>query len=257
MSRTLTLLSVLLTLSGCAVGYNSTLFYTQSNIGLDAETKPPTAEISIARREGVIEPGFEGGQTPPVIAGFQSHTSPLSRFFFGVQSTFAGGDAAAALSQGPGGPNVSQASGLCLSTAPERRWWSFLSIPKKGEVMPFAFGTDTVFGLKVSWSGTAGPFPDRLRLGFNRKEPRMGTAFRNRRRKLHHSGYEDSGFLYYLDAIFSCYARCQRPDRTILPNRTIFPAAQTSPIPCDWVQYFATGTRLRLWPIGTTSAKSC
>ena len=72
MSRTLTLLSVLLTLSGCAVGYNSTLFYTQSNIGLDAETKPPTAEISIARREGVIEPGFEGGQTPPVIAGFKA-----------------------------------------------------------------------------------------------------------------------------------------------------------------------------------------
>jgi hypothetical protein len=92
-----------LLLGGCAVGYNSTLFVTKSNIGIDADTKPPTLELSIARREGVLAPGFEGGQTPPVMASFRTSSNPFSRFFVGVQSTFAGGDASVALSRGPGG----------------------------------------------------------------------------------------------------------------------------------------------------------
>src|SRR5574341_2116428 len=97
----LTLLPVVLLIWGCAVGYNTTLFMTKSNIGLDVESKPPTSEISIARREGVIAPEFEGGQVPPIISSFRTSANPFSRFFFGVKSTFAGGDAALALSQGP------------------------------------------------------------------------------------------------------------------------------------------------------------
>jgi hypothetical protein len=164
----------LITLPGCVVGYNSALFYAESNIGLDAETKPPKAEISVAPYNGVIEPVFEGGQTPPHIASFQSHTNAFSRFFFGVQSTFAGGDAANALAQGPAAPS----SALCLSEQPQTPYF-VPAIPSKGEVIPFAFGAETVFGLKVAWTGTAGPFPDSLRLGFNRKElawaPLFGT----------------------------------------------------------------------------------
>jgi len=79
-------------LQGCVIGYNSTLFVTQSNVGLDVETKPPIFEMSIARREGVIAPAFEGGQTPPVMASFRTGSNAFMRFFFGVKSTFTGGE---------------------------------------------------------------------------------------------------------------------------------------------------------------------
>lgn len=177
----LALLQFTLLLGGCAVGYNSTLFVTKSNIGLDVGTTPPTAEISIARREGVIAPGFEGGRTPPVVASFGSSVNPLGRFLFGVESTFAGGDAAEALSQGPGGEKKNHGSMLCLSQKPEPQkflWWD-ISVPEKGQVRPFFFATDTTLGLKLAWSGMTSQFPDTLQLGFNRKElawaPVVGT----------------------------------------------------------------------------------
>ena len=235
---------MLLGLSGCVVGYNSTLFYTQSNIGVDAETKPPTAEISIARREGVIEPGFEAGQTAPVMAGFQSHNNPLSRFFFGVQSTFAGGDAAVALSQGMGGAIIDDApphrdpngnyvpgnSGLCLSQAPEPPALSFASIPKKGEVMPFTFGTDSTLGLKVGWSGTAGPLPDSLKLGFNRKEAAWAPLFGTDQTSCTIPGTTTKGsYVVWMPSFLA----------TLDANGH---AGQPSETGIDWVQYFATGT---------------
>ena len=142
-------------LGGCGIGYNKALFLTKSNIGIDIETTPPTAEISIARREGVIAPSFEGGQTPPVLAGFGSNLNTAGRFVFGVDSTFAGGDAAVALSQGPGGPKNIHESRLCLSEVPEEKALLGIidvSIPKPGEVRPFIFGTDTTLGFKVAWS---------------------------------------------------------------------------------------------------------
>ena len=52
------LLFVAVVVDGCAIGYNTTLFTTKSNIGLDVDTKPPVAEISISRQEGVLAPGF-------------------------------------------------------------------------------------------------------------------------------------------------------------------------------------------------------
>ena len=136
----LTLLCPVLGLWGCVAGYNST----------DAETKPPTTEISISRLEGVLAPGFEGSETPPVVAGFHAEPSAFSRFFFCVQSTFAGGDAAYAMVQSPGIIGQEGASDLCLSTKPIEPWWSVAAIPEKGHVIPFAFRTDSVFGLKVA-----------------------------------------------------------------------------------------------------------
>ena len=35
---------------------------------------------------------------------------------------------------------------------------------------PFYFAADTSYGVKVAWSGTSGPYPDSLKLGYNRKE---------------------------------------------------------------------------------------
>ena len=49
---------------GCSALEEHVLFMTKTNVGIDVDSKPPTAEISIARREAVLEPTFEGGQTP-------------------------------------------------------------------------------------------------------------------------------------------------------------------------------------------------
>ena len=170
------LLPFILFTGGCAVGYNSTLFMTKSNIGIDVDTKPPTAEISIARREVVIAPSFEGGQTPPVLGSFRvaskgwfnRPTDILSSFLFGVESIFAGGDAAVVLSQGAG-----RNSKICLSKEPnpkENQLSPDVSMPGKGEVEPLLFTTDMTLGLKAAWSGVEGPIPEALRLGFSRKE---------------------------------------------------------------------------------------
>lgn len=162
-------------LSGCA-GYNNTMFMTKSNVGLDFDSKPPTLEINVSRKEAVIAPSFEGGQTPPVMASFRPHAgtgSAFTSFFMGVDQTFAGGDAALAMamlydnrtSTNKGPYN----SALRLSKAPDYTNW-FQNIPGAGKTRPLIFGTDTSLGLKVAWSGAGGQIPDTVKLGFNRKE---------------------------------------------------------------------------------------
>ena len=179
-----------LALTGC-VGYNTALFVTKSNVGLDLDAKPPTAEINISRKELVIEPVFEGGKTPPVLASFSANAgnSGLSRFFFGVNQTFAGGDAAVTMAKlYDSKTNLADASkedeqanrerfdsALKLGTKPgsnaKKGWRKFLfGLPEETDVRPFVFGTDTQFGLKVNWSGAGGPYPDAVKIGFNRKE---------------------------------------------------------------------------------------
>src|SRR5262245_16174552 len=88
-------------LGGCA-GYNHTLFMTKSNVGLDFDSKPPTLEINVSRKEAVIAPSFEGGKTPPVLASFKPGAGgggSFGSFFMGTDQTFAGGDAAMAMAQ--------------------------------------------------------------------------------------------------------------------------------------------------------------
>jgi hypothetical protein len=183
----LVLLTTLLT--GC-VGYNHTLFMTKSNIGLDFDAKPPTAEITIARREAVVAPSFEGGKTPPVMASFGTKTglAKFSSFFMGVDQTFAGGDAAKSLAKHYLNPaTIDEASlpnsALLLTTKPDNNlrpgFWAkrFLALPEPGAVRPFVFGTDTSLGLKVAWSGVTAEFPDTVRAGFNRKEFAWSPVF--------------------------------------------------------------------------------
>jgi hypothetical protein len=224
------LFALLAGLSGCAIGYNSTLFVTQSNVGLDAETKPPQAEISISRSEGVIAPGFEGGQTPPVVASFRNNSNPLSRFLFGVRSTFAGGDAASGLSREAGDPDR-PTSQLCLSTQPNSRQFLFwdMSVSKKDDVEPFVFATDTIFGLKVGWSGTAGPFPDSVRLGFNRKEAAWAPVF----------GTDVVHCTIPATAQPGTYAVWMPSFLAVLDNNV--QAGKPSETGVKWLQYFATG----------------
>jgi hypothetical protein len=213
--------------AGCAVGYDTTLFFTKSNLGIDIDTKPPTAEISIARREGVLAPGFEHGHTPPVRATFRSQTNVVSRFFFGVSSAFAGGDAAKALTLPPGSTDVD--SRVCLSpdAPPEGDILGCkVELPKPGEMRPFLFATDTTFGLKVAWSGTAGQFPDSLKLGFNRKELAVAPVFAAK--GVCPTGAHQDAWVVGMPSFLA----------TLDLETEIGPAPQTG---VKWVQHFATG----------------
>ena len=169
--------------AGC-VGYNQTLFMTKSNAGLDFDAKPPTAEVNISRKEGVIAPTFEGGKTPPVMASFGSKVGTgggVGRFFFGVDQTFAGGDAAVTMAKLYADPRPAEdkafPSEFTISKLPKgnegtsgkiRRFLFGLPVP--GEVKPLIFGTDTQLGVKVGWTGIGGAYPDTIKVGFNRKE---------------------------------------------------------------------------------------
>jgi hypothetical protein len=169
--------------TGCA-GYDRILFVTKTNMGLDIDDKPPTAELTIARRELAITPTYEDAQgdenTLPLLASFG-----LNGFFLDpeITSRFAGGEAAVLLAQGPApqSPVVSESS-LCLSKEPDTRplWkkmWHSLVGRSKEDTRPFYFATDTSFGLKAAWDGTTGPYPSTLKLGYNRKELAFPPVF--------------------------------------------------------------------------------
>jgi hypothetical protein len=174
-------------ISGCGIGHNKTLFFTKTNVGLDFDSQPPTAEVTIARREGVIAPTFEGGQTPPILTSFHLESKGFAALFAGISSTFVGGDSAVAFAKLYDDDYTSTLqtrqernefdSTLELSKLPYDSPSPGQSDPHKdkrlylpGEVEPFLFGTDTSFGLKVAWSGMTAQVPDTVRLGFNRKE---------------------------------------------------------------------------------------
>lgn len=166
-------------LSGCTVGYNATLFAAKSNAGIDIDSKPPTAEVSIARREGVLEPSFEGGRTLPVVSTFSLAANPFRNFFFGVGSVFAGGDAALFVAEETGTVSDRLDSRLCLSDEPSGKIPIFPDpkLHKSSDIVPLVFGTDTSFGLKLAWSGLTAQFPDTARVGFNRKDLAIAPVF--------------------------------------------------------------------------------
>ena len=175
-------------LTGCS-SPDRLLFVTKSTVGIDVDSRPPTSEIAINRKEGVIEPVFEGGQTPPVIASFKADANPVARFFgFGIGSTFATGDAAEALSalfsttDAEFDAQAEKVSGCKSCTLPEKRKHLLntvfgshliLTTSPKGEFLKpgskdnLVFATDTVLGFKIDWVGAA---PAGVKLGFNRKE---------------------------------------------------------------------------------------
>jgi hypothetical protein len=200
--------AVCLALSGCAG--DRVLFVTKTNVGLDVDTKPPTAEVTVARRELAILPIFpiktskgkasaNGEQDKTTIANKNEEKQAESNDdknseevalpllgAFGLRGNFldpritgqfAGGDAAVYLTQES---NNNVDSSVCMQSKPgDTRGWLLKTLhfftgkePEEyqTEPRPFYFATDTSYGLKVAWSGTSGPYPDSLKLGYNRKE---------------------------------------------------------------------------------------
>ena len=184
-ARAVALLIMMVAMTGCGIGYNKTLFFTKTNVGLDIDSRPPTAEVTIARREGVIAPTFECGNTPPVLASFGVDVNGVAALFAGISSTFAGGDAAVTMAMlyDDSDKDVANSNYTCadfdssfnLTKKPHYLdWFGCVDKSRKllneGEIEPFIFGTDTSFGLKVAWSGVTAQLPDTVKLGFNRKE---------------------------------------------------------------------------------------
>ena len=179
-------------LPGLLTGCNTDrlLFVTKSTVGIDVDSQPPTSEIAINRKEGVIEPVFEGGQTPPVIASFKADANPIARFFgFGIGSTFSTGDAAEALSAlfsrtdadfDTEAAKYTDCGTPCTISGQRKHllatvFSSYIPLTKNpngkflkpGNNDYLIFATDTVLGLKIDWSGG---FPTGAKVGFNRKE---------------------------------------------------------------------------------------
>lgn len=177
------------TIADCA-GYDRILFVTKTNIGLDIDDQPPTAEITIARRELAITPTFQDAtgneNTLPLLASFGLTGSFLAPE---ITSRFAGGEAALVLAYGPewktnhptpeAEAHFSEKASLCLDKKQDTRsWlkkiWHSITAKKwervKEDTRPFYFATDTAFGLKAAWDGTTGPYPSTVKLGYNRKE---------------------------------------------------------------------------------------
>lgn len=164
-------------LSGCAS--DRALIGTKTNVGIDIDTKPPTADITIGRKEFAVLPTFVNTTSEnalPLATAFK-----LEGNFFNpkISQHFAGGAAAIDLVGGNSKENNSLTT-LCLEDNDKIYSEYKAQESKKGEPRRFFFFTSTSFGLKASWSGTEGPIPDSFKLGYNRKEFASPPIFVNK-----------------------------------------------------------------------------
>ena len=164
-------------LSGCTNPQLDTVFYTVTNMGVNFDSRIPAAEISLSRREGVLQPEFEGGVHLPVIATSDSRPGLLEGR---VTATFIGGAAAEIAARDKGetdeskllerGPGI-----VCVTTVPVGN--DGLKIPGAGATRPFIFGTSTNYGLFVGWDAPGTPIPQTVRLGYTRRELAIASVF--------------------------------------------------------------------------------
>jgi hypothetical protein len=202
----------ILTIVGCTTA-DRVFLVTKTNVGLDIDNKPPTAEITISRKEIAIQPIYpvsycdlknqDQSKKPdcvlpdilepktenqelglPLLAAFGLQGHFLNPHITGH---FAGGEAAhnLAVEKTDNNGNDNPNSEICLQRPPidsrnflARFWESEEDYRKRQQ--NFYFATDTSYGLKVGWSGTSGPYPDTLKLGYNRKEYASPPIFFNK-----------------------------------------------------------------------------
>lgn len=222
-------------LSGCAIGYNSILFVTKSNFGVDVDTHPPTADIGIKRLEGTISPVFEGGQTPPVLSSFRPESSGL--FSGNVSQTFATGDAAHMMailfaSENPcssfrtkddykGCDEIIDAlsSKIEVKEEPELAIGSL----QKNNVRPVFFGTSTGVGMGIVWTGMNSVFPDQFHFGYKRKEIAIAPVAR------------------FDEVSTEATKKYVGAPSLIATIDSEFKAGSPAETDLKWIQYFATG----------------
>ena len=58
-------------LTGCTTP-DAVLFVTDTSIGINVESKPPTVSVAYDRTEGFVGPRYDNGAIPPVVASLQT-----------------------------------------------------------------------------------------------------------------------------------------------------------------------------------------
>ncbi len=237
----------ILLLSGCA-GYDRILFITKTNVGIDIDNTPPTAEITIARRELAITPTYQdtisGENTLPLLGSFGTSGTMFNPT---ITSVFAGGDAAVKLASGVASSTVDPivVDPICLNEEPDARspikkFWHWITNTDKEAVTrsrAFYFATDTAFGVKVAWNGTGGPYPTSFKLGYNRAEFAYPPIFITKNNEC--GDNVDSGDMWEVNAP-SFFAS--------LKNKTrMFGAFGDPELGVKHVQFFATGAAAEAW----------
>lgn len=188
--------------TGCGIGTRTMLFATNTSIGVNIDTEPPTSSIAYKRQEIVIAPEYPGGEVLPVLASIDMNVDTgfnvLVPFLgFDVNQRFITGDAAviyadelrtngdSALALDTEGWTADKPSTIDLSdheVAANCKWinglvpgflWAVVNVVVGDHVdydekRPYFFGTNTIFGLDVKYS-TEG-YPRAIALGFKRQE---------------------------------------------------------------------------------------
>ena len=160
---------LVLILQGCStVKYDRILVSNRSNIGFDLDSPPTKIAFAISSTRKIITPTFEGGQTPPVLSGMSSRAGMVGRFFDGISSTIATGDAAHAMSYlyadcNPEVRSVPEYPGIKLTRKPKTR-------PVIGDVRPAIYVSSSMWGAMVSWSHDVPLIVSSVKMGFSRKE---------------------------------------------------------------------------------------
>ena len=165
--------AIALLCGGCGTGTERALVATKTNLGLDFDTQPPTAEVAFSRQSFAIQPAFDNGGTPPILAGFR-HEGKQPRNT--LASLISGGQAAILVSSNAN--LVSSNHSLSAPLPPDyldldarpdvpESFWRYRKPYPTREVRALVFGTDTTFGFKAIANS---PEQQALRVGYHRKE---------------------------------------------------------------------------------------
>lgn len=153
-------------LFGCSTGKKNILFITKTSLGVDIDSKPPTMDVAYTRREGTLSPEYKEGVLPQMASFSTGVRFPVN---VAVGQSFATGHAATLLAKYIGTTANPALSKSIPTTEIENANVSRI----KGAVADgkrYFFGTDTSFGLHVTFGLETGGYPDSLSLGYKRKE---------------------------------------------------------------------------------------
>src|SRR5262249_7580622 len=144
----LSLFSIAASVAGCA-DPNTVLFVTNSSLGINFDSKPPTANIAYDRTEGFVGPRFPNGAAPPAVASIETGGNIFEPK---VRQVYATGHAAVRATKGPDAP---EGPTTLESDDNNKRKLMF-------------FGTETTVGIKVGFGTNT--LPHTLLCGYRRKE---------------------------------------------------------------------------------------
>lgn len=153
-------------LTGCGLGKKNVLFATKTSLGIDIDSKPPTIDIGYSRKEGTFSPKFKGGVLPQ-LSNFSFKTGLVNT---AVGQSIATGNAAVIMGKYLGTELEPGNLGTNIETEYITGITKSSVKGKVADAVRYFFGTDTSFGLKLTFGLETGGYPDSLSLGYKRKE---------------------------------------------------------------------------------------